>query len=546
MKKQKKELKQCIVALFLLISLSPIQAQEKETYESTKPMWSIKTNLLYDATATMNLGLELQTGRKTSFELSGNWNPFTFSNNRKWKHVLVQPEFRYWTKKSFAGHFFGLHAHYAYYNVGNLPKPFSENMRDNRYEGWGAGAGLSYGYRWNFNHRWGLETTIGVGYAYLDYKKFECGNCGRELGQNTKNYFGPTKAGISLIYTIGSKAKTKIIPHITPLQPPTPIEQVIYIPQFAVSFVTPEIEPIKQRSQFGKAYLDFAAGQSTIVPNFNNNAAELEKIQELIVALKNDPYATITRITITGYASPEGTFQTNLLLSEKRATALKQYIAKINNLPERLFAAKGAGEDWSALDSLIENSTGYDDKDVILSIIRNTGVFEGREKKLMDLSAGVPYRQMYNTLFPLLRRCEYELHYQVLPFELEKGKEMFKTQPSHLSLNEMFAVANSYGAGTDAFYDAFETAARIFPNNDLANLNAAAGALNREDTRLATLYLSKVSVRSAAYWNNAAILAFLEKDYDSALTYFEKANAKENLEELKKYLIAINPPQTLQ
>ncbi len=173
----------------------------------TVPSFGIKTNLLYDATTTINLGVEFGLGQKTSLEIPISYNPWTFDNNKKWKHILVQPEFRWWMGENrFKGSFFGLHAHYAYYNVGALDSPpFTEYMNQYRFQGWLVGAGLSYGYRWNFSEHWGMEATLGVGYAYLSYDKYVCQTCGKKLGSETKNYFGPTKAGLSLIYNFGGK-----------------------------------------------------------------------------------------------------------------------------------------------------------------------------------------------------------------------------------------------------------------------------------------------------------------------------------------------------
>ena len=64
------------------------------------------------------------------------------------------------------------------------------------------GAGISYGYHWILKNRWSMEATIGAGYARLNYDKYACGKCGEKLGHNNKNYFGPTKIGLSIIYTI--------------------------------------------------------------------------------------------------------------------------------------------------------------------------------------------------------------------------------------------------------------------------------------------------------------------------------------------------------
>lgn len=520
--------------LLLFAALFAGFSYAQELPEKTKlPPVGIKTNLLYDATGSMNLGIEFRTGDKTSLDVSGNWNPWTFGQNRKWKHILVQPELRLWTKEAFAGHFFGFHAHYAYYNVGNLPGwLFSQNMQDSRYQGWLAGAGVGYGYRWNFSRHWAMEAEIGVGYAYLDYDKYECGNCGVKLGSGTRNYFGPTKAAVSLIYSFGHGKKVVPAPepiYVPPVVVKLPVPQAPAVPVYAVAYLTPEVETVKRRSESGKAYLDFAVGKSEIVSGFKRNAVELQKIHEMITAVKNDPDATMTGIAITGYASPEGTYHSNLILSEKRAAALKRHVQSIYGFPHSFFVVEGKGEDWQELDALVSQSAMVD-KYRVLEIIRGTDVFDGREKKLMDISGGGPYREMLATMFPQLRRSEYELQYTVVPFTIEKGKEVFKVKPSSLSLNEMFLIANTYPQGSTEFNEVFETAARIFPHDDTANLNAAANALARKDAVSAEHYLGKVNERGhdAAWYNNMGVLCSLQGEYDKAAAHFERAGALGN------------------
>lgn len=159
----------------------------------------VKTNLLYDATTTLNLGLEIGLAPKWTLELPVNYNPWDFSKNRKLKHWGIQPEARYWFCEKFNGHFLGLHAAVAGYNVGGL-KVFGLN--EHRYEGYLYGGGLSYGYQWILNKHWSIEATVGIGYIHLDHSKFPCEECAEKLGDYTKNWFGPTKAGISIIYII--------------------------------------------------------------------------------------------------------------------------------------------------------------------------------------------------------------------------------------------------------------------------------------------------------------------------------------------------------
>ncbi len=166
---------------------------------------AVKTNLLYWATTTPNAGLEIGLGERTTLELTGSYNPWTLNKetNKKIKHWLVMPEFRYWFCERFNGHFVGLHSGYAFYNVSGVQIPFyGRSTKDHRYQGWAAGIGVSYGYSWVLGKRWNLEATLGVGYAYTNFDRYECATCGSFRGKEHKNYFGPTKAGISLIYII--------------------------------------------------------------------------------------------------------------------------------------------------------------------------------------------------------------------------------------------------------------------------------------------------------------------------------------------------------
>ncbi len=308
---------------------------------------------------------------------------------------------------------------------------------------------------------------------------------------------------------------------------PPPVPPPPYEPVLTATFVTPAAEAVKRRSESGKAHLDYPANVAVLQPDLRNNAAELQRIYQLIEQLMANPDATITGIFITSYSSPEGPYKLNLTLSKKRAYLLAEHLQKKYGFAYNLFHTEGKGEDWQTLASLVEQSA-MKDKDKILYIINNVDIFKGREKKLMELSGGKSYKEMLREFFPKLRRSDYELSYTVLPFTVEQGKEVLKTRPSNLSLNELFLIANTYEPGSDAFNEVFETAARIFPQSDVANLNAAASALSRRDLQSAEKYLDKIAVRDATYWNNAGVLAGLKKEYERAAECFSNAKAGGN------------------
>lgn len=166
----------------------------------------VKTNALYDVTATVNLGVELGLTQKLTLDLSGNLNAWNMSDDRKWKHWMVQPEARYWFCDRFIGHFVGLHLHGGQYNMGGLDNGLKflgtdfSKLSDSRYQGWFVGAGIGYGYSWVLDEHWSLEGELGLGYSYTRYEKYPCAECGTMEDKGTHHYLGITKAAINLIY----------------------------------------------------------------------------------------------------------------------------------------------------------------------------------------------------------------------------------------------------------------------------------------------------------------------------------------------------------
>ena len=169
--------------------------------------WAVKTNLFYDATTTMNLCFETRISPKWTLDVSANWNPWEFSENKKWKQLSFQPEARYWFCETFNGHFVGAHLLGGIYNMGNWDTDFKfldtdfGKLQDYRYEGWMLGVGVAYGYQWLLSKHWSVEAEIGIGYVFSQADKYECATCGDKLENNEPHhYFGPTKAAINLIY----------------------------------------------------------------------------------------------------------------------------------------------------------------------------------------------------------------------------------------------------------------------------------------------------------------------------------------------------------
>ena len=162
---------------------------------------ALKTNLLGWATTSLNAGVEAAIGERQTAQLFATLNPWQFSGQKRVRIWNVEPEYRFWTCRKFGGQFFGIHALGGEYNVKNVDLPFGllpKTKSGRHYEGWYIGAGLTYGYQWLLSPHWNLEGSVGVGYAYSPYRLY--GRCDRCLEKGHRNYVGPTKAALSLVY----------------------------------------------------------------------------------------------------------------------------------------------------------------------------------------------------------------------------------------------------------------------------------------------------------------------------------------------------------
>lgn len=149
-------------------------------------------------------------------------------------------------------------------------------------------------------------------------------------------------------------------------------------------------------------YIEFAQSQYDVRPEFSRNRAELAKVDSVIAHLPRERCV----LHVCGYASPEGILLDNEILARNRTESFAAYLKRNYKLPLNCsIATTSVGEDWEGLVKLLKQ-TGKPYAVPSLDIIESLGVLDGREKQLMDLQRGDPYRDMLETLFPYLRRIE--------------------------------------------------------------------------------------------------------------------------------------------
>ena len=304
----------------------------------------------------------------------------------------------------------------------------------------------------------------------------------------------------------------------------------------AVLYITPLAE-VKVREKSGSAYLDFPVNQTVIRPDYRRNSTELAAIDATIQSVEDDPNATITKVTIKGYASPEGSYANNQRLAEGRSNALLEYVKKLHDFGDAEFSVSSEPEDWEGLEKRIESSSIADKKEW-LAIIRDSepADLDRKEWKLKQLPT---YREVLNTIYPALRHSDYTVEYHIRNFTTDEAREMLYKDPSQLSLEEMYRVAQTYEVGSESYNEVFEIAVRLYPDDPISNLNAANTALLNRNATAARRYLTKAAEGPEKRLAEG-VASWLEGDTDQARSIFESltddpkvgVQAKENLEKM--------------
>ena len=286
-------------------------------------------------------------------------------------------------------------------------------------------------------------------------------------------------------------------------------------------FVQPKAEVMKSRSLSGSAYIDFPVDQTVIYPDYRRNTVELGKIQATIDSVRNDKDITITSVWLKGFASPESPYKHNTDLAIGRTAALKKHIGQLYHFADNIIQTDYEPEDWAGLRRYVEQSN-IDHRTEILVMIDSDMEPDAKEAKIKR-TYPEEYRFMLQNFYPALRHTDYRIDYNIRTFsEADEIRRIMAEQPQKLSLNEFYLVAGKYDPGTDEFTEVFNTAVRMFPNDEIANLNAANAAIRRDDFGTARRYLDKAGDSAEAVYARGA-LAVREGYIDTARRYLSKA-----------------------
>lgn len=180
-----RKLRTLLFVIFLLTICGKVHAQ----------FYAVKADALGYVTGTFNLEGSMALNEKWSIHLPVQYNPWTFSDNKKLKQLTTLPGIRYWHKESYgSGWFFGGNAIISRYNVSGL---FGSKYR---YDGMAYGLGISAGYSIPIKRRWNIEFELGGGAVWSRWDKYPCARCGEKIKADNGIRFVPDKLAVSLVY----------------------------------------------------------------------------------------------------------------------------------------------------------------------------------------------------------------------------------------------------------------------------------------------------------------------------------------------------------
>ena len=184
--------------LMLLLSLSvPVRALSQQM--------AVGSNLLYWLATTPNVRGEWMLGGRYTLSSTLGMSHWNYRPRVKGRETiiydwLIYPELKCWTDDPFRADYFGIHAFFGQYDVSDLRWP--RFLYGKRYNGYGMGFGISYGYLWSLGRHWALEASLGIGFVYTRYRRYELADGDGEREKRSCYGVMPTKVGLSFVYIL--------------------------------------------------------------------------------------------------------------------------------------------------------------------------------------------------------------------------------------------------------------------------------------------------------------------------------------------------------
>ncbi len=287
-----------------------------------------------------------------------------------------------------------------------------------------------------------------------------------------------------------------------------------------------------------EAQIKFLVNQANLRKSELKNNSVTEFVEMLKRINRERETLAIKDIDVLGFASPEGAYDFNDKLANKRQNTAEQYVkdqlkkTKVNTD----INAKYTAEDWDGFQQLVQASN-IQDKDVILRVLSMYKDPQEREQQIRNMSAG--YRELADGILPELRRSRMIINYETIGRSDEQIQQQYVADPAQLSVDELLYSA-TLTDDVNKQEEIYKTAAKLYPSDYRALNNIAALEFNKGNNDTAKEYINKVFnvLNNAPEANaNLGMIALQNGDVANAENYIAKAT---NANGLNNVLGALN------
>lgn len=300
--------------------------------------------------------------------------------------------------------------------------------------------------------------------------------------------------------------------------------------------VTPATTPDKFQRIINEQYnaeIKFLINQS----NVRKSETESQQIADFNSALANaqgNDRLEIEEVNIKSYASPDGKYDFNERLAQKREDNTRKYLDKsfknndIKDFGE--LTADFTAEDWEGFKELVSASD-IQDKDLILSVLSMYSDPEQREKEIRNLSS--VFEQLAEEILPQLRRSRLTASINVIGKSDEEIMAVFNSDPDSLTVEELLYCGTLTDDNAKRI-EIYTACTKYYPNdyrgyNNLGMCQYIAGDYDAAKSNFNKA--ANLAPESAETHMNQALCDMMDKNYDSANQKLGSAAGVEGLNE---------------
>jgi outer membrane protein OmpA-like peptidoglycan-associated protein/Flp pilus assembly protein TadD len=276
------------------------------------------------------------------------------------------------------------------------------------------------------------------------------------------------------------------------------------------------------------AQINYEKGKSVVRPAEWKDK-DIVDLQNWLTAVQANPKINIKSISVVGYASPEGEEDKNNSLSNDRAEAGKKATMELSKKAKNdkgqteIYSTVGRGEDYVGFKRELEKSEmNADERNLVIRVLEMHQDPATRETEMRNM--GKTFTYLDKNIFPLLRRSEMIVTYDLTGYSDEELKAVSVSDPNSLKLEELLFTATL----TDDLNEKlrlYNIAAANFPNDHRTHNNVGAVLYQQNKMNEAKAAFEKsVSVKdNAIAKNNLGAIAGTSGDRAKAKQLFGQA-----------------------